>query len=149
MSKSKNKYKAPKSNLKDSSMIARSEFAFETSKWFLAAVIVAFHILPLAFLVFGETGRQALNTICMLYLNPILIFVIMLLYGVRIGFNFKMPIVCALIEAASIAMYYTSTAQEDYLFYTIQSTIVMFIVYAVISYISTAIGAFIKHYLIA
>lgn len=148
MSKSKNKYKVPKSSLNDSSMIVRSGFAFESSKWFIAAIIVAFHILPLVFLVFGDTGRQMLNTICMLYLNPILIFVIMLLYGVRIGFNFKMPIVCALIEAASIAMYYTSTAQEDYLFYTIQSTVVMFIVYAVISYISTAIGAFIKHYLV-
>lgn len=148
MSKSKNKYKVQKSSLKSSSMIVRESFAFETSKWFLAAIIVAFHIMPLIFLAFGDTGRQLLNTICMLYLNPILIFVIMLLYGVRLGFNFKMPVICALLEAASIAMYYTSTAQEDYIFYTIQSTVVMFIVYGVISYISTAIGAFIKHYLV-
>lgn len=150
MSKSKNKYKPQKnySSLNNSSMIVRGEFSFETSKWFLVTVIVAFHILPLIFLAFGDTGRQMLNTICMLYLNPILIFVIMLLYGVRMGFNFKMPIICTLLEAASIAMYYTSAAQEDYIFYTVQSTIVMFIVYGIISYVSTLIGAFIKHYLV-
>lgn len=96
----------------------------------------------------GDTGRQILSSVFIVYLNLILVFVIMLFYGVRVGFNFKMPVICTLLAAASIAMYYTTPSQEDYLMYTIQSTVVMFVVYGVISYISTAIGALIKHYMV-
>lgn len=148
MGKSKDKYKAKYSKTYNKkSLVVRGGFDIDTAKWHILAIIILFHILPLAMLIMGETGRQILSTIFMVYLNPILIFVVMLIYGMRMGFNFKMPIICTLLAAASIAMYYTTPSQEDYLFYTIQSTVVMFIVYGFISYISTALGAFIKHYL--
>lgn len=56
MSKSKNKYKSNKS-LNNNSMLVRGGFSFETSKWHLLAVIISFHILPLAFFVYGRYGQ--------------------------------------------------------------------------------------------
>lgn len=150
MSKSKNKYKPQKryGSLKNDGLIIRGEFSMETAKWYLVATIVAFHILPLLFLAFGDVGRQLLRTVCMTYLNPLLLFVILLLYGVRVGFNVKMPLLTTVISTASIAMYYTDVNQNEYVYYTVISTIVMLFVYAIFSFVSDVIGAFIKHWLI-
>lgn len=150
MSKGKNKYKPQKryGSLKQEGMIIRGEFSMETAKWYVAAFIIAFHILPLVFLAFGDTGRQLLSTVCMTFLNPMIIFVAMLIYGMRIGFNFKMPIIATLIATLSIAMYYTDVNQEAYVYYTVLSTLVMFFVYGIFAYISGLIGAFIKHFFI-
>ena len=148
MSKSKNSRKAVKGkSLNDNPIIPRGEFSIETAKNHLIAVIICFHILPLVFLAFGDEGRELLQTGCLVYLNPMFIFVIMLLYGVRIGFNFKMPIITTLLAAASVAMYYTKPEQADYVYYTLTSTAVMFFVYCFFSYLSTVAGAIIKHFI--
>lgn len=150
MSKSKNKYKPQKryGSLKSDGMIIRGAFSMETAKWFVVALLVVFHILPLVFLAFGDIGKNLLSTVCMTYLNPTCIFVILMIYGVRVGFNFKMPMLATVIAAASIAMYYTDVHQEAYVYYTFVSTLVMFFVYGIFSFVSAIIGAFIKHFLI-
>lgn len=150
MSKSKNKYKPQKryGSLKNEGMIIHGDFSMETAKWYIVAAIISFHILPLVFLAFGDVGRQLLSTVCMTYLNPMLLFIILLLYGVRVGFNVKMPLLTTLISTASIAMYYIDVNQSDYVYYTVISTVVMLFVYAIFSFVSDVIGAFIKHWLI-
>ncbi len=150
MSKSKNKYKPQKryGSLKNEGMIIRGEFSMDTAKWYVVGLLVIFHILPLVFLAFGDMGKQLLSTVCMTFLNPICIFVIMFLYGMRIGFNFKMPILSTIISAASIAMYYTDVSQDAYVYYAVISTLVMFFVYGIFSYGSAIIGGFIKHFLV-
>lgn len=150
MSKSKNKYKPQKryGSLKNEGMIIHGDFSMETAKWYIVAAIISFHIVPLAFLAFGDVGRQLLSTVCMTYLNPMLLFIILLLYGVRVGFNVKMPLLTTLISTASIAMYYIDVNQSDYVYYTVISTVVMLFVYAIFSFVSDVIGAFIKHWLI-
>lgn len=146
----KNKYKPQKryGSLKSEGMIIRGVFSMETAKWFVVALLVIFHILPLVFLAFGDIGRNLLSTVCMTYLNPTCIFVILLIYGVRIGFNFKMPLLTTVISAASIAMYYTDVNQDAYVYYTFVSTAVCFVVYGIFSFASTLVGGFVKHFLI-
>ncbi|MGN1116376.1 MAG: hypothetical protein ACI4TH_07405 [Candidatus Ornithomonoglobus sp.] len=149
----KNNYKPSTKNyksLKNDGMIIRGDFKAETAKGYIIAVIIAFHILPLCFVVFGEIGKQLLTLYCMTIINPVMIFVIMLLYGVRVGFNCKMPILCTFVSAISIMMYYDfgSNAAEGVLYYPLVSTVVMFFVYGIFSYASNLIGAFIKHFLV-
>lgn len=149
----KNKYKPSTKNyksLKSDGMIIRGDFRVEKAKGYIMAVIIAFHILPLCFVAFGETGKQLLTLYCMTIINPLMIFAIMMLYGVRVGFNFKMPLLCTLISAISIMMYYDfgSNAAEGILYYPLVSTAVMFFVYGIFSYASNLIGAFIKHFLV-
>ncbi len=149
----KNNYKPSAKNyksLKNDGMIIRGDFKMETAKGYIIAAIIAFHILPLCFVVFGEIGKRLLTMYCMTIINPLMVFSIMLLYGVRVGFNFKMPILCTLISAVSIMMYYdfSSNAAEGILYYPLVSTVVMFFVYGIFSYASNLIGAFIKHFLV-
>jgi hypothetical protein len=133
-----------------SGMIVLEKFSMETSKWYIVATLIAFHILPLCFVAFGEIGKNLLTMYCMTIINPIMIFTIMLLYGVRVGFNGKMPALCTVISALSIMMYYDLSfdSPEGVLYNTLLSTVVMFFVYGIFSYVSSVIGAFIKHFLV-
>lgn len=141
MSKNKYKYSSLK---KKPGIIYKEPFSFDAAKIFLAGLIVSFHIVPLVFLAFGDSGRQMLLSIGMLILNPVLIMAIMMFYGMRVGFNFKLPLIAALLSAASVGMYYLDPDQEQYLFYLFQSVSVMFFVYFIIAVISDLVGAAIK-----
>lgn len=124
-------------------IITRGKFEMDTAKMFLAAVIICFHILPLLFVIGGDLGKQLLTQVCMVYLNPMFIFVILFLYGVRIGFNFRMPLFSGLIATLSIVMYY----QFEDSTYAAASVIIMFIVYMIFSFASSLLGAFVKRFL--
>lgn len=136
--------------LKDSGLIARGKFTMDTAFAYLVVVIAAFHLLPLCFIAFGETGKMLLTNYCMVLINPIMIFCVMLIYGVKIGFNFKMPLLCAALSAVSVLMYYdfVADAAEGVLYYPLVSTAVMLIVYGVFAFGANLIGALIKHYLV-
>lgn len=138
MSKNKYKYNSLKSK---PGILHKEKFSVANSKTFLMVLIVCFHILPLIFLAFGEAGKQMLVSTGMLILNPVLIMAILLFYGVKVGFNFKMPLLTAFLSTASVGMYYLNPEQQAYLFYLFQTVIVMFFVYFILALIFVAAGA--------
>lgn len=141
MSKNKYKYSSLK---KKQGVIHKEKFTFDNSKVFLTGLIICFHIIPLFFLAFGDMGKQMLNSLGMLVMNPIFIMAILLFYGVRVGFNMKMPFLTAVISGASVGMYYLDPEQEAYLFYLFQTVVVMFCVYLILAVGFELIGAAIK-----
>lgn len=141
MSKDKYKHSSLK---KKSGFLYKEKFSIENSKVFLIGLIVCFHIIPLIFLAFGDMGKQMLISIGMLILNPIFIMAILLFYGIRVGFNFKLPLIAAVLSTASVGMYYLDPNQEEYLFYLFQTVVVMFCVYLILALGFTIIGAAIK-----
>lgn len=115
-------------------------FSFENSKLYISALILLFHILPLMFIGGGETGRALLNSYGLLVFNPLIITVTMIIYGIKHGFNCKMPLICLLLSVASVAMYYSFKNIS----YMLTSVIVFLIVYAIYAFIAIGIGSFIK-----
>lgn len=141
-------------------IIEHGKFTIDSAKMYLIALLICFHIVPLIFVIVGDMGRQILTNMFMLVLNPILIFVILFFYGIRLGFNFKMPLISGIITTASILMYYDfgdvasnasqsamASAVESMMTHAVQSAIIMFIVYTLFSYGSALIGAFVKRYI--
>ena len=119
-------------------------FNLEDAKPYLITVLIAFHILPLFFVFMGEGGADILQNTMMLILNPILIFVIGILYVVRYGFEWKFPLIMAALSTLSIFMYYSFLDGM----YMVQAIIICGIVYLVFSYASTLVGKVIRHFLI-
>lgn len=144
MSKNKNSYKPGKSlKYKDEGIVSKCKFSIDNAKWQIVALIICFHIFPLFFLPLGETGQNMLKQGVMLVANPMMVFAILVFYGVKQGFNCKMPLFSGFIAAASVAMYYKTESMG----YTVQTAVIMFIVYSVIAFISDFLGALIKRYL--
>lgn len=148
----KKEYKPSKryGSLKNEGMLVKRPFSANEAMGYILGTILSFHVLPLVFIAFGETGKHMMTVYCMTIINPILLFMLLFFYGIRVGYNWKMPGLAALISAASIAMYYEfgTDAQMGILYYPLVATAVMLIVYGIIAYISAAAGAFVKHFLI-
>lgn len=128
---------------KKESMLAKNEFTVDDSKIYIIATIIMFHILPLIMALMGESGQLLLLQTFLMMLNPIFISIAGLIYGIRKGFNVKMPMFMGIIALASIPMYY----KLDTLAYVVQTTIVMGIVYLIFAFAATAIGALLRKFL--
>lgn len=129
--------------VKKESMIAKNEFTMDDSKIYIIATIIMFHILPLIMALMGESGQLLLLQTFLMMLNPIFIAIAGLIYGIRKGFNVKLPLFMGIIALASIPMYY----KLDTLEYVVQTTLVMGIVYLIFAFASTAIGALLRKFL--
>lgn len=129
--------------VKKESMLAKNEFTVDDSKIYIIATIIMFHILPLIMALMGESGQLLLLQTFLMMLNPIFISIAGLIYGIRKGFNVKLPLFMGVIALASIPMYY----KLDTLAYIAQTTLVMGIVYLIFAYASTAIGALLRKFL--
>lgn len=125
------------------SAIARNEFSMDDSKIYIIATIIMFHIAPLILAMLGENGQLLLLQTFLMMLNPIFISLAGLIYGIRKGFNVKLPLFMGVIAVASIPMYY----KLDTLAYIVQTTLVMGIVYLIFAFAATAIGAFLRKFL--
>ena len=121
-------------------LIECCDFSFEDSKLYIAALIFLFHIVPLAFIVGGDMGQKVLNTYGMVMFNPIIIATSMLIYGIKQGFNSKMPLICMLLSVISLPMYYSFAN----LAYMLMSIIIFIIVYGLYAFGAVWIGALIK-----
>ncbi len=132
---------------KHSGIMERGKFSFESAKLYITALILLFHVLPLAFIGSGEIGKALFNTYGMMMLNPLFIAIIMIIYGVKVGFNFKMPLLCILAATVSIPMYHDIAVNYEMgiLYQHMVATAIALIVYTIDSFISLFIGAFIKH----
>lgn len=129
--------------VKKESMIAKNEFTMDDSKIYIIVTIIMFHILPLIMALMGESGQLMLLQTFLMMLNPLYIALAGLIYGIRKGFNVKLPLFIGVIALISIPMYY----KLDTLAYVVQTTLVMGIVYLIFAFASTAIGALLRKFL--
>lgn len=67
-------------------------------------LVVIFYVLPL---LIRDTG---LAMFIMLFVIPFLTFVCAVIYGVRQGFDFLLPIIAAILFAPSIFIFYNTSA---------------------------------------
>ncbi|MCH5209715.1 MAG: hypothetical protein J1F01_01990 [Oscillospiraceae bacterium] len=125
---------------KKEGMIRKGEFRMDDSKIYIILTIVMFHILPLALVMLGEKGQEVLLMSFLVMLNPIFIALTGLIYGIRKGYNSKYPLFMGVIASISIPMYYNFETNS----YMMQTLMVMAVVYIAFSFVSTAVGAFIK-----
>lgn len=123
----------------------KPEFGFETSKGYIATLIALFHIIPLISAIAGVSDE--LMPILLMLLNPMIIFIVCIIFGAKQGFTWKMPLFTAIIFAPSVMMYYMDFNTPDDIMYTIQTTLIYTIVYFIFSLIATAAGGIFKRWL--
>ncbi len=123
----------------------KTEFGFETSKGYMAAIIALFHIVPLI-AVMGNSALSLMPVLCMI-VNPMIIFIVCIVFGVKQGFTWKMPLFVAVVFAPSVFMYYMDMQTPEDMMYAIQTTLIFIIVYFIFSLIATAVGALFRKWL--
>lgn len=131
---------------KDDGFLPRAVYSSETAKYYILATIIVFHILPLVLKLCGTIGQSLLNTNMCFYINPMAVLAILLVYGIKLGFNVKMPIFVTLLSAASTIMYYTIAIDEElgilyYYFLTFGSA---FVIYGIMAFLGAFFGALIR-----
>ena len=122
------------------SFLPVSKFSMENAKLYVIAVIICFHILPMIFVFMGPTGQSVLLNMFMFMINPMLIFGISFFYGVRLGFEWKFPLIFGILSTASIVMYYNFSDMN----YLLLSAILCAVVYTLFAYLFALFGAFVK-----
>lgn len=114
--------------------LQKNDFDKESMKPYLLVIIFLFYTLPVVFALMKESGEQ-LMLMQVFALNPIVIFIVTMLYTVRVGTNVKFPILVAAIFLPTIFIFYGMTG------------LAYDITYAVISYVALAAGALINRFL--
>lgn len=129
-------------------LIVRSAFKADAAKVYILIAMIAFHIVPLVLALAGKTANAYLNSVFMFYFNPLIIFALLLVYGIRIGFNYKMPVITTLLAAVSTVMYYhgSSDAEMGILYYPLLTFTLALFAYGLIAFLGILAGAFIKHF---
>ena len=125
------------------SIIVRGEFGIETSKMYIVAALIMFHIIPLMFLFMGDNGKILLSTMFMFTLNPIFIFAVGFFNGIRIGFTWRFPLLLMVLSTASVLMYYDIASAENFVI----TGMICLIIYGLFSIASEVIGAYLKRYI--
>lgn len=129
---------------KQDGIIIRGKFSIETAKMYIVAALIMFHIVPLMFVFMGENGQIILSTVFMLTLNPIFLFGVGCFYAVRNGFDFKFPLILAVVAIASLMMYYSFETAGNMLI----TLIVTGLTYLIFAYVSALAGGFVKRFLV-
>lgn len=123
-----------------------NHFGFETAKGYIFADLIAFHIVPLMFIIMGMEMLYAMPMMLMTA-NPVFVVIVSLIYGMRQGFTWKFPVFTAVIFAPSIIMYYMPLTTSEEIMYAILSTTIYTLVYLIFSFIAIAVGGWLKKYL--
>lgn len=137
-----------KKHNKGSSLIPRGAFSVDTAKVYILAAMIAFHILPLVLALAGKTSNAYLNSVFMFYFYPIIIFALLLVYGIKIGFNYKMPVITALLAAVSTIMYYSGASDTGMgiLYYPLLTLTLALFAYGLTAFLGILAGAFIRRF---
>ena len=123
-------------------LIPTAEFTAENSKLYILVTIILFHVLPFILALIGDTGKMILTHLFMFYMNPLIVFGTLFVYGLRVGFNAKMPLVVTLLAAMSLIMYYSI---EPDLAHYVLTFLLGICVFAVMGFLGAVAGAFVKH----
>ncbi|MCH5212684.1 MAG: hypothetical protein J1G06_06695 [Oscillospiraceae bacterium] len=131
---------------KESGFLPRAVYSSETAKYYIMATIIIFHILPLVLKLCGPIGQSLLNTNVRIYVNPMAVLAILLVYGIKLGFNVKMPLFVTFLSAASTIMYYTIEIDRELgiLYYYFLSFGSCFIIYGIMAFMGVFFGSLIK-----
>lgn len=120
------------------SILPTSQFSVDDSKVYLVAALIVFHIVPLAFVILGDKGRDMYE---MLYLTLDTMFLAIagVIYGLKKGFNFQMPLVMTALGVLSL-IFYPSFAPEM----VIKGRLVFALTFIIIALGALIVGAIIK-----
>ena len=136
----------------DTHLIKRGKFETETAKTYLMVLLITFHIIPIFFVCMGEKGVIGLYSIFLNLINIIVLFIVGVFYGIRIGYNFKFPLIMTVIAILSYLFYYNGTvlvadgnARQEQAAYIVYGVIYL-LTYAAFSFFSTALGGFAKRF---
>lgn len=127
-----------KSLVQKETLLPQSEFSVDDSKIYLILAIVVFHVLPLIFMAFGERGKLMYDMTYMT-INTMFLAIAGIIYGIRKGFNLKLPLIMAALGALSLIFYAEFSAEM-----AITGRLVFIITYLIIAGGGVALGAFIK-----
>ena len=120
-------------------------FGFDTSKGYMAAFIVLFHIVPLI-TVFTHSSFELMAVLFMI-VNPMAIFILSAIFGVKQGFTWKLPLFVAGVFAPSVIMYYKDFNTPEDIINAVRTILIYSIVYFIFSLISEALGGLIRRWL--
>lgn len=135
-------YKKRNLKKKNKGPVATGKFSMETAKPYIAAALVFFHIVPLAF-VFVPGGKDILLGVLCMTLNAPVTFGMAGVNAFKTGFNFKYPLLLTLISAASILMYYDGAGGIS-AEWTLPFAALMGIVYAVMAFLGGLLGGIVR-----
>lgn len=119
-------------------LIPKNQFSVDDSKMYIIATIIMFHVVPLAFMVLGNNGKE-LYQFAYFTVNPLFLGITGLIYGMKKGFDLKFPFLMFVFSFFSVVFY--NAFKADVL---IPEILAFGIVYLLFSYAATVIGAFIK-----
>ena len=123
--------------------LPRVEFDASDSKIYILATLIIFHIVPLVFVLLHFTMPEShfmdLYTQFAIYFNSSLLAVIAFLYGIKKGFNFKMPFFISLIAVLSIIFYVNYMPSQ-----TMPMLFAFGLVYVLFSFVGILVGAYFK-----
>lgn len=122
-----------------------ASFGFETAKGYMAAFIALFHIVPLA-TVFTSSSFELMSILFMI-VNPMIVFILSAVFGVKQGFSWKLPLFVAGVFAPSVIMYYMDFNTPEDIINAVRTILIYAIVYFIFSFIANIIGAVIKRWL--
>ena len=134
-----------KKNIKkraDERIIPTAAFSTENSKTYILVTIILFHVLPFILALIGDMGKMILTHLFMFYLNPLIVFATLFVYGLRVGFNAKVPLIVTLLASVSLIMYYSI---EPDLAHYVLTFLLGVCVFAIMGFLGILAGAFVKH----
>jgi hypothetical protein len=121
-----------------------NDIGFSSSKSYIMADLVAFHIVPLLFLMIKMDMISVGMMILLMTLNPLYVVIIGLVRGWRRGFGWKLPLLTGVIFAPSPLMYYMPLGTPEELMSAVMTAIIFTLVYWIFSFGATALGAGIR-----
>lgn len=110
-------------------------FGMETMRVYIIILLFLFYTLPVFLLLIRGDTALMLTEMQLMGLNPIAVFMVTVMYTVRVGINWRFPFIVGLLFAPTTVMFYTL------------EHIVYAVTYAVIAYAALALGAFIRRLL--
>lgn len=124
----------------------KKAFSLDEAKLYITALILLFHVFPLVLKAVTPAADVLLLNYVMLIVNPMIIVIVMLIYGIKQGFNKKMPIICILLATISVPMYYDIEVDPNMglLYYYLISTSVALIEYTIFTFAAVFVGSLIK-----
>ncbi len=128
-----------KTLVKKESIISVGDYNTDDSKVYIIASIIMFHIVPLIFIAFGEVGKEMYSQAFYLSANVLFLSITGIIYGIKKGFNFKFPLIMSVLAILSL-IFYGDFSKEMVL----TGRVLFSCVYLIWSYVSTAIGGFLK-----
>ena len=123
--------------------LPRVEFEVSSSRSYLLATLLIFHVVPLIFVamqfIMKDHNVMGMYMYFSVYFNSMLVAAVGFVYGLKKGFNVKFPIVISVIAVLSILFYGGYMPSE-----TINVLFAFGITYVLFAFGSILLGAFLK-----